>query len=135
MSEDLPTSKRDWMNLFAKGTKAALVGVASLFVTLLAYAATAYVRDVARSEALSAVTPLTEIPAKVQTLEEFKGRQEEAQRQTVLKLEEMNARLVRIESTSDVHWNTQIEQIRRVIDQLDRMERRSSSSRPGSSSP
>ncbi len=137
MSEDLPTSNRDWANLVGRTAKAILFGVASIFATVLVYAATTYVRDVARSESATATSPYAEIPPRVQTLLEFKERSEVLHKETADHLGAVSSTLIRIESANAERWSAQAEQNRRVLELLDRMDRRLSRipalDRPGGS--
>jgi len=123
---DLPAkeaSRRDWA-LLVNVTKAVLAVIGAGLATVLAYAASTYVKDSARSEAAIATAPYAALPPKVQSLEEFKGRQEQAQQATSAELKNVVIALTALKATTDTNQAQQQMANARVLDGLDRIERR-----------
>lgn len=123
-ADPFPRTSRDWRAMFFKLAKALLATVATAVVAIVGYAANNYIRDIAKTEATNATTPFVELPPKVQSLTEFKTRAEEAHKETAEQLQLLRVRLERMESAGDARWIAQADQNRRVLELLDRMDRR-----------
>lgn len=132
-ADPFPRTSRDWRSMLVKGAKAFLATAATAVIAIVGYAANNYIRDIARNEATTATAPFAEIAPKVQTLTEFKARTEETQKETAEQLQRVSYRLERIESAGDARWNAQAEQNRRVLELLDRLDRRSARIAPPTS--
>lgn len=116
--------KRDWSGL-VKTTKAVLAVIGAALASVVGYAAVAYVKDVARAQAVEATAGLDALPPKVQSLEEFKLRQEVTQAATTAKLEAVVTAVTALKATAEAHHEYQEKTNDRILEQLDKIERRS----------
>lgn len=78
------------------------------------------------TEVEAAVAPLSPIPAKVQSLEEFRARQEKAQEKSENKFESVQQSLATL-SAQQANTDKKVD---RVLDALDRMNRRAAAATP-----
>lgn len=105
---------RDW-TLLRRVVKWTLSIAGVGFVALISYAASTYVHNVAADAATNALQLVTPLVAKVQTLEEFKARNEKQMDAMQIQMTTVLIKLSTLESLQDAN-NKNTERILRKLD-------------------
>lgn len=110
------SKKSDWV-VVVRVLKVGGVLIASTLITLIAYAARTYVKDLAGEKADGAVAPFLALPSKIQTLQEFQVRQE---KETADEKEQIVSILVKISAIQTSQDET-AKKTDRILRKLDNM--------------
>lgn len=106
--------KRDFI-IVKRAFKTFFVLCGATLVALIAYASRTYVKDVAAQAVLDQMGNLNSIPSKVQSLEEFKEREEKATLATQQQVNMIFIKLSALETMQDVN-NKNTERILHKLD-------------------
>lgn len=106
--------------MLVRALKTVLFLIGAGLVTAICFAAKSYVRDTASSEVATQTAIFAPLPLEVQSLKEFRDRQEHAQESTNSELRVISNN----QASTNVILHTQAETQERILSQLDRIERR-----------